>query len=145
MARLAPRLLDLHELGLTTVFVGNGLPSHIDGFIARHGLGDKKVTVVTDPSLKTFAAAGFARSVWSTLGPRAVWGELRAFGAGYRQYGIEGDPYQQGGVVLVDQDGTIAYYYANATPGAHADTGDIVDVAFKLLVRRDGAGRRRLV
>src|SRR6516164_9819980 len=73
VAVLTPRLLELDQLGVQTLLVGSGLPQYIDAFIERHQLGDKKVRVLTDPSRRVFKAAGFRRSVWSTLGVRAIW------------------------------------------------------------------------
>ncbi len=133
---LSPRLLELHRLGLRTIFVGNGEPRYLDGFIERHALQDKKVEIVTDPSLQAFTAMHLIRSWWATLGPRALFGFVKAFFAGHRQTWLMGDGSQQGGTLLVDGYGDVAYYYYNSNLGDRAPTVEVVDVAMRLLLRR---------
>jgi len=145
VAVLTPRLLELDQLGVKTFLVGNGLPEHIDAFVERHQLGDKTVMVLTDPSRRAFKAAGFRRSVWSTFGVRAIWDALRAFGAGHRQYGLEGDPFQQGGVVLVDEHGRVAFHHENRTLADYTEPGDVVEAALRVFVKQEHAAKRGVV
>lgn len=135
---LTPRLLELHRLGLRTIFVGNGEPRYIAGFIERHGLDDKKVEVLTDPTLQSFTAMGLVRSWGATLGPLAALGAVRAFFAGHRQTWLEGDARQQGGTLLVDETGNVAYYYCNKRLGDRAPMVTVVNVALRLLLMRAG-------
>ena len=102
VTELAPRLFELHRLGLRTVFIGNGAPHFIDGFIERFGLNDKRVEIVTDPSLASFRAAGLLRSWWATYGPKGLWDTLQAAGSGHVNRRGEGDALQQGGTLLID-------------------------------------------
>ena len=145
VAVLTPRLLELDQLGVKTLLIGNGLPQHIAAFIERHRLGDKTVVVVTDPSRRVFKAAGFRRSMWSTLGVRAIWQALRALGAGHRQYGLEGDPFQQGGVVLVDEHERIAFHHENRTLADYAEPGEVVEAALRVFVKQGHAAQRGVV
>lgn len=133
---LSPRLLELHRLGLRTIFIGNGEPRYLAGFIERHVLQDKKVEVVTDPSLRAFHAMHLIRSWWATLGPRALVGFVKAFFAGHRQTWLMGDGSQQGGTLLIDRNGEVAYYYCNTHLGDRAPTVEVVDVALRLLMDR---------
>ncbi len=135
---LSPRLLELYNLGMRTVFVGNGEPRYIEGFVQRHALLDKKVEILTDPSLESFAAMGFVRSWWATLGPMALFGFFRAFFAGHRQRLLEGDSRQQGGTLLIDEKGDVAYYHRNSSLCDPAPTVEVVDVALRLLLKRSG-------
>lgn len=138
VSELAPRLHELHRLGLTTVLVGNGAPHFIDGFEERHGLGDKKAEIVTDPSLKAFSAAGLERSLVATSGPMALlnYGRARLKGFSNR---IEGDNLQQGGVLVVDRKGRVAYFHRDRRLGDHPPTVDVVDAALRV-----AAGGQRL-
>ncbi len=96
------------------VFIGNGPAWAINGFKS-----DLKVTapVYTDPGLKVFQLLGFKRSLWATFNPSAAWRALLMFVRGHRQGKIQGDVLQQGGVVIVDGAGEVAYSYASAGTG----------------------------
>ncbi|HET6584950.1 MAG TPA: peroxiredoxin-like family protein [Nannocystaceae bacterium] len=136
VAIVAPRLVELVRLQIEVVFIGNGAPHFIDGFVARNGLHGVPVAIVTDPTLLAFAAAGLVRSRMSTFGPRALLNHARASLAGFRQRAIEGDNEQQGGVLLVDRDGTIVYAHRDEVAGDHAPMADVVDAALRLSARR---------
>ncbi len=135
VADLAPRLPELHALGLRTVLVGNGEPRYIDGFLERAGLANARVTVLTDPTLRVFTAAGLVRSAWATIGPRAMLDALRARSRGVAGRGMEGDHFQQGGTLVVDRGGEVAFFHANASLGDHPRANDLVDVALRLVAR----------
>ncbi len=140
---LTPRLLELHNLGLKTIFIGNGEPRYMAGFMDRHTLHDKKVEILTDPSLRAFAAMGLERSWWATLGPLALFGFVRAFFAGHRQTWVEGDSRQQGGTLLVDDKGQVVYYYRNKNLYDRAATDEVVDIATRVLRIQKGNASSR--
>jgi hypothetical protein len=131
VTELSPRLSELHALGVRTALVGNGPPHFIEGFVERHGLGDKPVEVFTDPSLKSFAAAGLRRSVWATSGAQALFNYARGRIRGFSNT-IRGDRYQQGGVLVVDGEGTAAYLHRDRHLGDHPPTVDVVGAALRL-------------
>ncbi len=136
VTELAPRLDELHRLGLHTVFIGNGTPPFIDTFIERFLLTDKPVDIATDPSLASFRAAGLIRSRQATYGPKAIWDAIRATSNGHINRLGEGDNIQQGGTVLVDPEGRVVWYHRNASIGGHAPSVEIVDAALRLALRR---------
>jgi hypothetical protein len=111
------------------LFVGNGAPMFIEGFVEREKLADLPITIVTDPSLKVFEAADLERSVMSTVGAKAIKAAWRARKAGYRQPGIEGDKLQQGGMLLLDRGGAAVFYHRNDHLGHHADPQAVVAAA----------------
>lgn len=111
------------------LFVGNGAPMFIEGFVEREKLADQPITIVTDPSLAVFEAADLERSVLATVGPAAIKAAWRARKAGYRQPGIEGDKLQQGGMLLLDGSGAAAFYHRNEHLGDHADPKAVVAAA----------------
>ena len=129
---LAPRLHEFTRLGVDVVYVGNGEPNFIAGFVERNFIDTAKVRVVTDASLAAHAAAGMHRSLMATFGPRGVFGLARAFVAlGFRQSGIEGDNYQQGGVLVLDARGHIVYAYADRAAGDHAPMEDVIEAGIR--------------
>src|SRR5687767_7040629 len=107
VALLSPWLDEIGRLGIAIVFVGNGAPNFIEGFVERNRLGDKPVEIVTDPSLRVFDAAKLERSRWSNLSPAALKNFARALLHGFRQDHIEGNGQQQGGAMLVQPDGEL--------------------------------------
>ena len=135
VTELAPRLTELRAAGAKTVLVGNGPPEVIAGFVERHGLGDKPVEVVTDPTLATFRAAGLARSAWATFGPRAIADYVRARGGGHVPGKTAGDALQQGGALVVDAGGEVAFHHVARSLGDHADVSDLVDAVLGLALR----------
>jgi hypothetical protein len=120
---------------MKTIFVGNGEPRYIDAFLERTGLARFRVEVLTDPTLRVFAAAGLVRSVWATIGPRAIADVVRARSRGIAAHGSEGDHFQQGGALVVDASGKVIYFHASASLGDHPRASDLVDVALRLVAR----------
>ena len=135
VTELAPRLLEVHAAGAGAVLVGNGPPAVVDAFVARHGLGDKHVEVLTDPTLAAFRAAGLARSAWGTFGPRAVADYARALAAGHVSRATQGDVLQLGGALVVDAGGRVVFHHAARSLGDHADASDLVDAVLGLASR----------
>ena len=134
------RLPELEGLGVSVVLVGNGPATALAAFVREMSLEGRRVTVVTDPSLASFRAAGLRRP--RVHGWRAAIETLRALGAGYRQRRRAGDAMQLGGAFLVDEAGRVLYYHRGQSPGDLADPSDIVQAALALLVERRAAGRR---
>jgi len=99
------RLPELEGLGVSVVLVGNGPPTALAAFVREMSLEGRRVTVVTDPSLASFRAAGLRRA--RVHGLRAAIETLRALGAGYRQRRRAGDAMQLGGAFLVDEAGRV--------------------------------------
>jgi hypothetical protein len=136
VTELSPRLLELSELGVRTVFVGNGEPRFIEGFVTRQALEDKHVEVLTDPTLAAFRAAGLLRSAWATFGPRGLADKVRGLTRGFGWSGMKGDQLQQGGSIVVDAAGKIALYHRSESLGGHARPTDIVDAALRIAAAR---------
>jgi len=141
---IAPRLDDLVAAGLRIVLVGNGDPKYIPGFVERQRLTGYPVTVVTDPSLCAHRAAGFGRSVWASIGPRALWSDVRAYCRGYFGSGAQGDLWQQGGILLVDADAKLAFRAASRVAPDPVAIDTIVDAVVKQLARSARAGGKTL-
>jgi peroxiredoxin len=129
---LAPRLHELTRLGLRVVYVGNGEPRYIEGFIERNAIDVEVVEVLTDPSLAAHRALELHRSAATTYGLRALWNVGRALVNGFRPSTVEGDAYQQGGVLVVDRDGRVAYLHRDRATGDHASTTDVIATAMRV-------------
>ena len=118
---LSPRLHEFSTMGLACVLVGNGAANFIDGFAERTGLVDKSATVVTDPSLTIYQAAGMVHSTMGAFGPMAWPGFIRARAQGFRNWFGEGDPAQQGGAFVLDEGGTVTYHVISRYLGDRVD------------------------
>ena len=126
-------------MGIRTVLIGNGPPASIEDFIERFLLVAKPVTVVTDPQLESFRAAGLVRSWWATIGPRALWDFARETGRGHLNRRVDGDARQQGGTLLVDNKGQLVWYHRNESMGGYPSTVDVVDAALRLVLKESPA------
>ena len=133
------KLPEIRRAGVQLVLVGNGTLEQARAFQDRYAPG---VAVYTDPSLRAYAALGLRRGVAATLGPASAVAFVRAHARGHRQGAIEGDPWQQGGLVLMAPGGRALYVQRNRHAGDRPD----VDGALAALVARRperAAARRR--
>jgi peroxiredoxin len=117
VAQLRPHIPEIREAGGDLVVVGTGKPYFAEPF--RKDLGILDVEVYIDPDRRAYDLAGFRRSVSALLHPRAVWHYIRAFFAGHRYDGMQGDALQQGGVLVIASDGTIVFRFASKVSGDH--------------------------
>ena len=103
--------------------IGNGTPSFIAGFRETTGYAGP---IYTDPSLAVFRAAQLKRGVANTLDPRALGKTIGAFMRGHKQGLAQGDPWQQGGALVVGSDGRVLWHHASERPGDNASPKQII-------------------
>lgn len=109
--------------GAELFVIGNGSPSFIEGFRDETKFDGP---VYTDPSLATYKAAQLKRGVAKTFDPRGLFGAVKAFADGRRQGKTQGDPWQQGGVLVVAPSGEIKWHHASERSGDNASAAAIV-------------------
>lgn len=95
-------------------FVGSGNPDQAKYFRERVGID---ATVLCNPDLAAYQAAGMKRGVLRTFGPRAVWNVLGSVARGYKPKRIQGDALQQGGVLVVSRTGEVLFHFADEVMG----------------------------
>ncbi|MBV8194094.1 MAG: AhpC/TSA family protein [Candidatus Dormibacteraeota bacterium] len=117
---------ELDSAGVRLAFVGNGTPRAARWFRDRFTRG---ATVVTDPKLVSYRIIGARRGVFNTLGPHTWRHGLRALRRGARQGAVRGDPFQQGGVIVVAPDGRVAFEHISRAAGDHPDSVEVVEAA----------------
>lgn len=78
--------------------------------------------VFTDPSRSSYRLAGLKRSLG--LGIASIGHARRAMSAGHRQGRTQGDPWQQGGILIVDTDGRTVWRHVDGTAGDHGSAAD---------------------
>ncbi len=113
MRDVVPRI---RARGAELVVVGSGSPEQAAEFQREQQLD---FTLLVDPELKAYAAAGLRRGVRTTLRPGVLRSFLRARRGGFRQGKTEGDPWQQGGVFVITPDSEPRYAYVSQEPGDH--------------------------
>jgi NAD(P)-dependent dehydrogenase (short-subunit alcohol dehydrogenase family) len=117
---LRDRFRELEARGAALAIVGNGGAPFAAAFREDMEL-PPDVTLLVDPELRAYRAAGLRRGRVEVLSPRVALNGLRAFRAGFRQTGIEGDPWQLGGSFVLRPDGACTFRQASREAGDHAD------------------------
>lgn len=107
---------ELNALNVGLVFVGSGNALMATDFRDELKL---EVPVWVDPKRVSYTFLGFKHSYSMLLNPQVWVNGARAFAAGFRQKRTQGDPWQQGGVLVVRQGGALEFGYASATAGDH--------------------------
>lgn len=107
---------EMEKRGARLVVVGNGQPFHAQDFQQEHQL---PFTLLTDPDLQAYAAAGLRRGALSVLHPRVLGNALRSLRGGFRQGRTQGDPWQQGGVFVISSDGRMLFEHISREAGDH--------------------------
>lgn len=82
--------------------------------------------IYTDPSLETFEAAGMKYGRLRTFSPSALGPTISAIKGGFKQRKTMGEPWQQGGALVVEKSGKVAFAYASDDPGDHVPVKDVL-------------------
>jgi hypothetical protein len=135
--KLAPRLPELCKLGVRTLVIGSGSPERLRVFADRVRLRGPGVALATDPTLAAYRAAGLERSFLGTYGPRAFFGSIALYAQGHwvKRDRDDGDVEQQGGVHVVDVDGTTVLAKRDRDLLDHVSMSDVVAKALELAMR----------
>jgi hypothetical protein len=109
------------------VFISTGTPAMALDFQAQQGI---EGTTWVDPRRRTYRHLGFKRRPGSTLLSLATMKHaLRAWRKGFRQGATQGDPWQQGGVLVVRRGGEPVLSFASEEAGDLAPTAEVMAAA----------------
>jgi hypothetical protein len=111
---LRGRLEEIRASGAELVIVGNGSASFARAF--REDFHLEGVTLLVDPELRAYRAAGLRRGRVEALSPRLPGQALRALRGGFRQGAVQGDPWQLGGAFVIRPDGSLAFQHHAREP-----------------------------
>jgi NAD(P)-dependent dehydrogenase (short-subunit alcohol dehydrogenase family) len=120
---LRDRLDEIRARGAELVIVGNGAESFARAFREDFALDGP---LLLDPELRAYRAAGLRRGRVELLSPRLAGNALRALRSGARQQGVQGDPWQLGGVFVIRPGGELAYRQASREAGDHPPVDEIL-------------------
>ncbi len=123
VAQLRDSIDDIHAAGAEVHVIGNGAPMFIEGF---RDTTKYQGPVYTDPSLAVYKAAELKRGMFATFNPAAGVRTIGALARGFRQGKTMGDATQQGGVLVVDRDGSVVYHHISNGPGDNAKPAEIL-------------------
>ncbi len=126
--------------GAQIVFIGNGNPAH-----ALEFMGELRLTegVYTDPARKLYRAFAMHHGLRRTLNLQTRKNARRASFNGFRQTGIKGDPWQQGGNVVLDSSGNLVSVQRAEVAGEQLDTRAAIDLLLSLASGRPAATEDR--
>jgi len=120
---LRDRVGEIRARGAELAIVGNGAASFAAAFREDQGIDGP---LLVDPELRAYRAAGLRRGRVELLSPRLVGNALRAFRGGYRQQGVQGDPWQLGGVFAIRPGGALVYRHLSREAGDHPPVDEIL-------------------
>ncbi len=83
------------------------------------GVTHYKGTLLTDPSLASYKALNFEKSITSLMGMKSLHEGITALKEGYMPGTIQGNAIQLGGVLIMDPDNSAQYYYRSSEAGDH--------------------------
>ena len=122
---MRPHVDEMLKQGARLAVIGNGWPAMAKSFATHAGLPDS-VRLLTDPTRQSYLAAGLKRGVLRTLGPQGWLAFYRTMKKGFRQGRTAGDPWQQGGAVVVGKDGQVLYRHVSSGPSDQADARALI-------------------
>ncbi len=123
VAEMLPHLDRIRALGGELFVIGNGSVEEAREFAVEHA---ERFPVFTDPSKATYCELGMKRGLGTVLRPSVVARGLRAMRKGFHQSRVAGDPWQQGGVVVIDAAGRERFRFVSRTAGEHPAPGEVV-------------------
>lgn len=133
---LTERKAEFDALGVKGAFISTGLPAMVDDFVQTYSV---KWPVYVDPRRETYRYLGFKRGLLNTLfNPRTLLNGIRAMRSGARQGKPQGDPWQQGGALVVKKGGEVIYAFASASAGDHPSVNELLDAAKRAADARQG-------
>jgi hypothetical protein len=103
--------------------VGNGTLAHARDFEKTQGKGLRSLV---DSKKQTYRALGFRHGIRSTVGPASMARGLDAMSRGFRQVNTQGDPFQQGGTLVVAAGGRPVLFQRARFAGDHAPLEELL-------------------
>jgi hypothetical protein len=103
--------------------IGNGTLAHAQDFDRTHGKGLRSLV---DTRKGTYKALGFRHGVRYTLGPASLARGVDAMSRGFRQVNTQGDPFQQGGTLVLAKGGRPVLFQRARFAGDHASLEEIL-------------------
>ncbi len=118
-----PHEAELEKQGVKLIYVGLGTPLMAQDFSEQLGV---HAPVWTDKERKTYKALGMKRGWKTVLNRHSLGAAARALLKGNFQGRTQGNPVQQGGVLVVKRGGEPVFNYVSAVAGDHPPMNDVL-------------------
>jgi hypothetical protein len=118
VAQLRDYVTPIRSLGAELVLIGNGTVEQARVFAEEQHL---ESPLYTDPSRRSYQAAGFASGLGSVVSLSTLRSGVRAYRQGFRQSMTQGDPWQQGGALVLAKGGACLLSYRSQEAGDHPE------------------------
>ncbi len=142
------RLPELRAAGGDLIVIGNGSADFAQGFREELQLG-REIRLLVDPELRSYRAAELRRGRRELFSLRVGGHALRALRGGHRQRAVQGDPFQLGGVLVIQPGGRITFRHvsreAGDAPSLDAMLAGLASAAPSLADEEVPSARARLV
>jgi len=115
---LQARLDEIHDKGAELVAIGSGGPHFARVFVEDLGV---TFPVYSDETRRSYAAFERKRDRLALIRPYVDKNAARATKAGFHQTSVQGDAWQNGGVVVVRPGGELAFVHIENEAGDLAD------------------------
>lgn len=122
-ARLGERKSEIEAKGAQLIAIGNGHAHWAQAFIEAE---DVDFPVFVDPGKRAYSEFGMQHGRRKVLNHKSAAHSARATSQGFKQTAVRGDPFQNGGVVVVDEDGEIAYIHVEEVAGDLANLDEVL-------------------
>ncbi len=113
----------IRALGAELIVVGNGRPDQAATFKDELGL---TIPLLVDPTGAAYRAAGLQRGLSKVFKFGTFRNAARAKGKGFRQKGVQGDPWQLGGTLLIAPGGKVLLHQISHEAGDHPDPQQLI-------------------
>lgn len=121
--QLKKHLPEIRSRGAELVVIGNGDERYARAFREDLALD---VPILIDHDLAAYRAAGLRRDIGATLSMQVVKNAWRALKSGYRQREVQGDPWQQGGVLVIAPGDRLLFSHVSRVAGDHPKPGAVL-------------------
>ena len=115
---------EIRRRGAELVVVGSGSPDQAAAFRTEAGID---FPLFVDPELRAYAVAGLRRGLSTVLRPSVFRRGFQAWRAGYRQRGVAGDPWQQGGLFVIRPGADLTFAHVSRAAGDHVHPGVVLE------------------
>ena len=123
IAAIGPLRERVRSLGAELAVIGHGSLEQTRAFRDEQAA---PLPLFTDPTRKAYCALGMRRDPRSVLTLRVLARSVKAWARGFRQTRVAGDPFQQGGVVVIAPTGVERYRFISREAGDHPPAADIL-------------------
>jgi peroxiredoxin len=113
----------IDQQGGQLVVVGSGTPNFVRGFREQTGF---EGTVLCDPSVQSYKQAGMKRGFFTVINPLTAARGLASMARGFRQGRVQGDAFQEGGVLVVRPPDQLVYKQVSSSAGDHPPAAEVI-------------------